>query len=181
MFQAAYRSPLLHESPFPGHPNQGMGWDTKSSQLFLFRNSTFTTQKKAQVELKSPFFLPNLLPLDSTFLNKVKAKLQLTVWLSLWSLDLEDESPNHSPLWKHRVGNECTQNTEHEHETLHTQKDPDPDVYVWLGYISHENKHRPAGLEPEEMRLVNGKQASGRCVFLGIVIQFSPSICATSG
>lgn len=74
MFQAAGRSTLLHESPFPGLLNQGMGWDTKSSQSFLLRNSNFTTLlKKAQVELKSLFFLPHLLPLQSTFL-KVKAK-----------------------------------------------------------------------------------------------------------
>lgn len=63
----------------------------------------------------------------------------------------------------------------------YTRKDSDPDLSVWLGYISHENKHRPAGLEPGGMKLVNGKQASGRCVSLGIVIQSSPSVCTSSG
>lgn len=46
------------------NPARHFSLETQLSQL----------EKKAKVELKSPFFLPDLLPLESQFLDKVKAK-----------------------------------------------------------------------------------------------------------
>lgn len=38
----------------------------------------------------------------------------------------------------------------------------------WL-YISHENKHGPAGLEPKRSGWFDGNQAVSRCVSLGVI------------
>lgn len=83
---------------FPDIPIRARSGTPNPVRHFSLETQLTQLEKKAEVERKSPFFLPDLLPLESHFLNKVKAKLgfffyQLIGWLSLWPLVLADEIP----------------------------------------------------------------------------------------
>lgn len=59
---------------FPDIPIRARSGTPNPARHFSLETQLSQLEKKAKVELKSPFFLPDLLPLESQFLDKVKAK-----------------------------------------------------------------------------------------------------------
>lgn len=74
---------------FPDIPIRARSGTPKPARHFSLETQLSQLKKKAEVERKSPFFLPDLLPLESHFLNKVKAKLGFFFFLSTdWMVEL---------------------------------------------------------------------------------------------